>query len=152
MDEMIEIASGVKGLSVVCEVGEDGMSMCFVRLEYDGEPLDILEWKDAKLGEHDVMRGFADKPTRLEFLERSELADHRRQLDNLHREIGKAHLALKEVRTGINPESVPGMVEALKDIENRAKRIREDKAVVGIEASFIERTAREALDANRKGQ
>lgn len=37
--------------------------------------------------------------------------------------------------------------KALQDIANRAVRIREDKAVVGIEASFIERVARDALRA-----
>lgn len=42
-------------------------------------------------------------------------------------------------------EQRDALLEALNDIANRAVRIREDKAVVGIEASFIERTARDAI-------
>jgi len=40
---------------------------------------------------------------------------------------------------------IEALREALDDVIIRARRIREDKAVVGIEASYIERTVKAAL-------
>lgn len=42
-------------------------------------------------------------------------------------------------------DAAPDLLAALKDVERRAMRIREDKAVVGMEASFIEQIARDAF-------
>ena len=42
------------------------------------------------------------------------------------------------------------LLEAVKEIENRAKRIREDKALVGTEAFYIEQIARAAIAAAEK--
>lgn len=52
---------------------------------------------------------------------------------------GQGRLITKPVDVNVE------LLEALKDIEIRAKRIREVKAVVGIEATFIERVAKAAI-------
>ena len=47
-------------------------------------------------------------------------------------------------------EAYRGIVQALEDIAFRARRIREDKAVVGIEASFIEQIASAVLGGGKE--
>jgi hypothetical protein len=64
-------------------------------------------------------------------------------------EIAEANAVGNLTRAMLAEAECARLRDALIDVAKRAVRIRENKAVVGVEASFIERGARDALKPRR---
>ena len=93
---------------------------------------------DTPIVSADRLEGMKMAPRKADVNDVEDLCCEVERLQDIERRLNEA-IAERDVLMGL-----------LADIDNRAQRIKEDKAVVGIEAEFIRQVIRRAIESTKR--